>query len=215
MRRLLLLVFAMVVATGMPTLSGARDRSTHQTAGAFDYYVLSLSWAPTYCATHTDDTDECSSPHGFVIHGLWPQYAAGGYPDTCSGRQLNAAELQAGTAVYPSTKLASHEWTVHGTCSGLEPMAYFKAVADARDSIRIPRELQPGDRNATMRAMDIVRAIRGANPSLPTNAIAVVCAHNSIVEVHVCFDKKLNPRACSTGVKTSCGSGPVSVPQAP
>src|SRR5690242_6327121 len=42
-------------------------------AGRFDYYVLSLSWAPTYCRTHADDGEECSGRgYGFVLHGLWP-----------------------------------------------------------------------------------------------------------------------------------------------
>src|SRR5205823_211721 len=54
-------------------------------AGQFDYYVLSLSWAPTYCQTHADDRAECSGKgFGFVLHGLWPQYDNGGYPENCA-----------------------------------------------------------------------------------------------------------------------------------
>lgn len=218
MRKLLSLAVVMFMAIGMPATSEARghQHSAHQAspAGGFDYYVLSLSWAPTYCASHSDDTSECSSPHGFVVHGLWPQYAAGGYPQTCSGRLLNAEEQQAATAVYPSAQLAAHEWAKHGTCSGLEPTAYFKAAADARDGIQIPPELEPGERNVKLRAADIVRAMRGANPSLPANAIAVVCAQRSMSEVRVCLNKDLSPRACGRDVKTSCGTGAVSVPGA-
>ncbi len=59
-------------------------KSPDAQAGQFDYYLLSLSWAPTYCLTHADDGAECSSKgYGFVLHGLWPQYDAGGYPENC------------------------------------------------------------------------------------------------------------------------------------
>ena len=45
------------------------DRSGE--AGQFDHYVLSLSWAPTYCLTHANDSEECSGKgYGFVLHGL-------------------------------------------------------------------------------------------------------------------------------------------------
>src|SRR5437588_1629605 len=45
------------------TALSAQGRHHHPKAnhagesGEFDYYVLSLSWAPTYCLTHADDGD--------------------------------------------------------------------------------------------------------------------------------------------------------------
>ena len=182
------------------------------TSGSFDYYVLSLSWAPTFCATHRDSSEECASPHGFVLHGLWPQYAAGGYPQTCSGRLLMPQEQQAAAGVYPSASLAAHEWARHGTCSGLDPLAYFRAAAAARDSVRIPPALQPGQRTVTVRAGDIVSAVRGANPALPSRAIVVNCSHRELTELRVCVDKDLHPQACGPDVRPSCGSGPITVP---
>ena len=63
------------------------DESAHgaAVAGQFDYYLLSLSWSPTYCLTHGTDRDQCGSKgYGFVLHGLWPQYSGGGYPENCA-----------------------------------------------------------------------------------------------------------------------------------
>lgn len=216
MRKGAFLLIALVLAL----LGSASDARRHHRDGGepqdggFDYYVLSLSWAPTFCATHRDNSDECTKPHGMVLHGLWPQYEAGGYPQTCSGRLLTPEEQQSGAALYPSLQLAAHEWARHGTCSGLAPTAYFKAAADARDSIRIPPELQAGTPSKTMRAADIVRALRDANPSLPSRAIVVSCGNRALTEVRVCLDKSLAPRACGPDVRPSCGSGPVSVPGA-
>jgi ribonuclease T2 len=215
--------FALAIALALTLVGGASEARGHHhrhdeqaatQGGSFDYYVLSLSWAPTFCATHRDNSDECSTPHGFVLHGLWPQYDPGGYPQTCSGRLLTRDELQAARSVYPSTGLAAHEWAKHGTCSGLEPTAYFRAAAAARDSIRLPTELQSGARTQTLRAADIVSALRAANPSLPARAIAVSCGRRALSELRICLDKNLAPRACGPDVRTSCGSGPVTVPGA-
>src|SRR5262245_33662096 len=52
--------------------------------GAFDYYVLALSWSPTYCADGGEERNDpqCTlgqkgRPYAFVLHGLWPQYERG------------------------------------------------------------------------------------------------------------------------------------------
>ena len=52
--------------------------------GKFDYYVLALSWSPSYCqaaqerAPNRAPDQQCSGrPFSFVVHGLWPQYERG------------------------------------------------------------------------------------------------------------------------------------------
>ena len=49
----------------------------YQTA-PFDYYVLSLSWAPAFCALPNEasrNPRECAPGRkvGFIVHGLWPR----------------------------------------------------------------------------------------------------------------------------------------------
>ncbi len=53
-------------------------KKAHQSEEAtFSYYLLSLSYAPDFCAQPTGNKDprECGSGRriGFVVHGLWPQ----------------------------------------------------------------------------------------------------------------------------------------------
>ena len=49
--------------------------------GQFDYYVLALSWSPSYCAGEAGQNDQQQCAPGrrfaFVVHGLWPQYNKG------------------------------------------------------------------------------------------------------------------------------------------
>src|SRR5262245_40576168 len=55
------------------------ERQGYQ-AGVFDYYLLALSWSPTYCAGLDDGRydPQCHGrerrPYAFVLHGLWPQF---------------------------------------------------------------------------------------------------------------------------------------------
>src|ERR1700678_3063267 len=57
-------------------------------AALFDYYVLSLSWAPAFCAQPNEaarNPRECAVGRniGFIVHGLWPEAAEGRGPESC------------------------------------------------------------------------------------------------------------------------------------
>ena len=49
--------------------------------GEFDYYVMALSWSPNWCALEgaAKGSPQCDTKedHGWVLHGLWPQYHRG------------------------------------------------------------------------------------------------------------------------------------------
>ena len=139
-------------------------------AGQFDYYVLSLSWAPTYCLTHADDRAECSSKgYGFVLHGLWPQYDGGGYPGNCGTRlELTPDAAAKGSTIYPSERLMSHEWQEHGTCSGLSAMDYFLTADRATAAVRIPPAFAAPRSDQSLTTDQIVELFHRANPQLPT-----------------------------------------------
>src|SRR3984893_16793421 len=68
-------------------------------AGQFDFYVLSLSWSPSFCAAAAERGNargpslQCGArPYSFVVHGLWPQYDKG-FPEYC---QLPSPRLYRG-----------------------------------------------------------------------------------------------------------------------
>src|SRR5260370_16727028 len=61
--------------------SSAQDRRQNE-PGQFDFYVLSLSWSPSFCDAATERSPERAArdqqcgdrPFSFVVHGLLPQY---------------------------------------------------------------------------------------------------------------------------------------------
>jgi ribonuclease I len=58
--------------TRNPQLDSSSSVVRTAAAAQYDYFLLSLSWSPSYCLTHGDDRAQCSKGYGFVLHGLWP-----------------------------------------------------------------------------------------------------------------------------------------------
>jgi ribonuclease T2 len=194
--------------------SQARERHASVVpSGQFDYYVLALSWSPVYCESHPNDANECGQPLGLVLHGLWPQLADGGHPSTCATpNRLDESARSLGARIYPSPRLAAHEWTTHGTCSGMTASDYFQAADAARNHVHLPSMLTPGSHTVEATAAEISSAVRDANPGLTNRSVTLTCAGNELSEVRICLSRDLSPTPCETGVRTSCGSGPLRIP---
>jgi ribonuclease T2 len=180
-------------------------------AGGFDYYVLALSWSPTFCSSHPADRAECGRRRGFVVHGLWPQYAAGGGPERCLvGDEPDEQTVARAKAAIPDERLIRHEWMEHGSCSGLTPREYFVTLIRATGRLAIPPQFD-GESAHAMTASQIVSAFVRANPSLPPQSLALHCRGPQLEEVRVCLSRELQPQACGRGVRTRCRSGPLTV----
>lgn len=195
--------------------SSSQETATQQgTAGQFDYYLLTLSWSPTYCLTHPGDTKQCGNKGlGFVLHGLWPQYNSGGYPQNCPTQyQLTPEAIAFGDTIFPNSNLISHEWSKHGTCSGLDALGYFQAADQARTSVKVPEAFDAPKTTFTTTAKDIAAQFTAANPNFPEHAVVASCSGPELAEVRICLDKDLNPQACGTSVKSNCGQRSVRVP---
>ncbi len=161
--------------------------------GDFDFYVLSLSWSPSYCEATGDQRHDvqCARPFGFVVHGLWPQYERG-FPSDCaySGR-LPDALVRAQLDLFPAFGLVIHEWRKHGTCTGLEAAAYFKAVRDAFATIAVPPAYGALDKPQMADTAQIETDFIAANKGLAAGEIAVVCDTRRLQEVRICLNKDL------------------------
>src|SRR5271168_2887119 len=116
----LILVLAIVALAAGYSRRRNSNQASQGTPGAFDYYLLTLSWSPEFCHSPAHASKpECQSRHrGFVVHGLWPQYAQGGYPENCSSAPGLSSPSEMADLM-PDAGLVAHEWSTHGTCSGL------------------------------------------------------------------------------------------------
>ncbi len=177
--------------------------------GAFDYYVLSLSWSPSHCARAKDEADpeQCGVDRrfGFIVHGLWPQYRDGGYPANCSRERSVPREVVEQTLpVMPSAGLIRHQWRKHGTCSGLAAADYFARLRAAYARVTMPEALKvPGD-GLSVPAGEVERLFIRANPGLEPESIAVICSKRAVTEVRLCLDKDLAFMPCGAKVVDRC-----------
>jgi ribonuclease T2 len=179
--------------------------------GVFDYYLLTLSWSPEFChaPVHADKPECQSGHHGFIVHGLWPQYAPQGYPENCSTAPglSNPAEM---ADIMPDTGLVAHEWSTHGTCSGLDAESYFKLLRQAFQSVKIPDRFASPHQNFSLSPQDIKSEFIRANPSFSTDDMTVSCGNNYLTAVSMCMTKDLKPTACQN--LRDCRANMVRVP---
>ena len=201
MRRMLLTLAALCCAP-MSEAEGER-------AGAFDYYVLSLSWSAAWCALEGDarDDPQCDAGRGltFVLHGLWPQFEEG-WPSYCrtAERDPTRAMTAAMADIMGGAGLAFHQWKKHGRCSGLSAEAYFQIAQQAHDSLVIPEFLAKVSRPLTLPATVVEDALIEANPGLERDQITITCKDGLIQEARICLTRELAPRRCGADVIRDC-----------
>ncbi len=182
-------------------------------AADFDYYILALSWAPDYCSANPDDAQECSpgKKYAFVLHGLWPQYTKG-YPSDCGDDPLPESVRAQFPRLYPNDKLFGHEWSKHGTCSGLSAQAYLTLAKQIKDHVQIPAAYRAPASPFRTAADDLKDAFLQANPALIDTGLAVNCSGSGrfLSELYICFAKDGQPAACGADVRKSalksCGN---------
>ncbi len=188
--------------------------------GKFDFYVLALSWSPTFCdgqrqrAGNRRPDPQCGArPYAFVVHGLWPQYEHG-YPSYCQvpAPRLDRATVSSVLDVMPSPRLVFHEWDRHGTCSGMNAHDYFDAVHKARAAVKIPAEFVALSAARTVTPAEVEDAFAKANPGLSTNGMAVVCDSKRLREVRVCLGKDFSFRDCAEVARETCRRGNIVMP---
>lgn len=211
MARLVLLLLATICFL-VPRMANARD---------FDFYVLSLSWSPSWCAANDRDgsTPQCDGrrDYRFVAHGLWPQYERG-WPEYCpSDEPERVPQSLAGTLydIVPSAGLAGHEWRKHGTCSGLGQRAYFDTLRAAYGKVRLPPAIFDARIPRKLAIDEIETLFIRANPGLARDGIAIGCEGGLLTEVQICMNKSLAFRSCAEVDRNACRARIVSIPALP
>lgn len=194
------------------------NRQADSTPGKFDYYLLTLSWAPEFCATHTSNasSSECDPKrhYGFVVHGMWPENKDGSYPESCAPAQpVSQAIVQQMLPIMPARGLIQHEWATHGTCSGLSSSDYFGDIQKAFRAVQIPSEFRSTSGEASDAPSAIEQKFAAANHVQP-NFFRVSCSGGEFVAVEVCLSKDLQMIACAPSLR-DCRSSQVEIKPIP
>ena len=195
-------VLVSLLAAGAAFAEGER-------AGDFDYYLMSLSWSPTWCALEGDrrGSPQCDAEadYGWVLHGLWPQYEEG-WPSYCvtGERNPSRAETAAMADIMGSGGSAWHQWNKHGRCSGLPPEEFYALAREAYARVERPEILGKLTKAVRLPASVVEDAFLEANPEMRADQITVTCKAGRIQEARICLTRDLTLRDCGQDVVRDC-----------
>ena len=113
-------------------------RATCRSASGFDFYVLSLSWSPSYCEAEGKDANrqQCAAadpmPSSFTACG---RNSSAAFRRTAATEEPDVGNETAATLydLMPSAGLIRHQWRKHGSCAGLsQERLFLRAARGAR-----------------------------------------------------------------------------------
>jgi ribonuclease T2 len=179
-------------------------------ADAANFLYLVRQWGPGYC-----DTTSCSvapPTTRFTIHGLWPNYGSGGYPDSCGGTQYSSTAISSirtrMNAQWPSftgsnDAFWAHEFNKHGTCAVSNhyfsgTLDYFSSTLTLNQNYNLLSALAASGITPSNTKKYTGAAINnaiyndfGADP-------LIHCSSGRLTEIWQCFDENLNLEDCNT-----------------
>jgi ribonuclease T2 len=192
-------------------------------SGDFDHYVLALSWSPTFCLSEDGRRErrQCAGErvYAFVVHGLWPQHRRG-WPSNCGNGEAPLPEqlVESMLDIMPSRRLVAHQWEKHGTCSGLEPGAYFGLIRSLFAGLRIPARYiapqAPIERTPGQLVGDFVSSNRGLRPDMMSVHCGGRRGRARLTEVRICLSHGGTYRACGANEARQCLAEQIVLPPA-
>lgn len=212
MKRTTIWLTVLIVCIASLAVARKHSKRGQQGSTSFDYYLLSLSWAPNYCASHpTDSSSECKAGNhtAFVLHGLWPSSNNDPMqPLSCAPARPVASDIvQHMLEYFPGKGLIQHEWAKHGTCSDLSSAQYFGKVEQAFKAVQVPDRYKNLNHSDQISVHDLEQDFAQAN-NAPAKAFRASCHAGQLVALEACLDKDLHYQACPASAR-ECPSNQV------
>ncbi|XP_033225460.1 ribonuclease Oy-like [Belonocnema kinseyi] len=220
---LLFLGLMVQFSNGNPRYQGNNYYSKSSNADnskGFDIIIFTQSWPKTVCSQwmKKSPAHHCNMPKTatWSIHGLWPsQYHKMG-PESCDNslsfdpRALHniRKELLVKWMDVHGERPESfweHEYTKHGTCAAVltsmnSEEKYFQTALDLFDkypmkNVLAQANITPGRNYPVQKILDGVKNVLGKNAQVTCDKHPET-QDQTIMEIRICFDKKLNLTDC-------------------
>ncbi|CAI2354981.1 unnamed protein product [Caenorhabditis sp. 36 PRJEB53466] len=188
----------------------------------FDYFMFTTIYPTAVCRADDDSVpDSCEIPSGtpqWTIHGLWPNYENGSYPQNCQGTPkhfdehlIRDIETQLRTVwpnLYPAKSIQSfwkHEYDKHGTCAQSDDrfdteLLYFKEVMRVHESINVAEGMASiGPSDKPINADEVLKALSGVTggKQFHFNCLRDKKTKQFLLgDVRLCLNKDLSIRDC-------------------
>ncbi|KAL3631169.1 hypothetical protein CASFOL_024153 [Castilleja foliolosa] len=173
----------------------------------FDFFYFVQQLPASFCATRHGCcySETATIGDDFGIHGLWPNYETGGWPQNCdSESRFNETEIldlmdsmlkdwpTLACPVADGMKFWGHEWVKHGTCSSLHQYSYFQAGLDLKKKANLLQvlenaEITPGNQYSLKSIKQAIEHGIGHEPYIECNVDHA--KKHEIFQVYLCVDK--------------------------
>ncbi|CAM6007170.1 unnamed protein product [Sphagnum balticum] len=173
----------------------------------FDFYFFVQMWPGSLC----DTSRGCCYPKSgkpesnFQIHGLWPSRIDSSYPSKCGGnfvfseikdltKELNLHWNKLSCPSSNNSPFWNHEWSKHGTCSGLTEHAYFKTALNLYTTYNLTAALASaailpnGQLYTSKLILKVLTTALGQTPLIECNRSAKL-GYSQFYQIYVCVDK--------------------------
>lgn len=191
----------------LPTLSTqeydvslAEDKYGKNATAPVDYYMLVLSWSPSFCDEQAEKfgnnlprsaQSQCGikKQFGWVVHGLWPQNARAktiaDHPRFCQGDlpPLPQSLFNQYLSMSPGEKLLQGEWEKHGACAFSDAKSYFDKMQNLYKNLNLPMN-NPNKK-------ELLRWMKNNNPNLRNVFLGV-----NRSSIYICYDLDFKPMNC-------------------
>ena len=181
------------------TVMASDNLGPNQTASV-DYYMLALSWSPSFCDIQRKKYDgsipkslqfQCGNGQqfGWVIHGLWPQSAKANnpsqHPRFCRGdlAPLPEALIKSYMIESPGASLLQGQWEKHGACAFDNASEYFAKQRELYLALKLPSQ--------DLSRKELFQWMRKNNPQLGNAYLGA-----SKNELYVCYSKTWQVMDC-------------------
>ena len=178
-----------------------------------DHYVLALNWEPAFCRFNMNkpecralgDTDFAATH--LSIHGLWPDLRESKRLRYCGvdehvelidqrnpwcelpGLQLSAETRAALDTAMPGARscLDRHEWTEHGTCSGLDAEGYFATTLRLAKAVQTSAlgDLLAASVGQKVPRRKLIEAFETSFGPAAGDALTLLCAKDRLIELRI------------------------------
>ena len=194
----------------------------------FDLLLLVRSWSPTFCRELDHKGRNCSIEpiEAFTLHGLWPEFVGGGWPEYCP-YQGNGTKMH----ITPRMKCAwpsfggqnadfwMHELLKHGLCmekllATLNSSNYFDTALQLNERYDLNKALYDFI-DAQGHDMDIIETNKfiwfiesGSEQFVEGSLLPSCTAAEELNEMWMCLDLQLRAQKCPPHVKPRriCGA---------
>lgn len=163
-------------------------------------YVYAYSWTPGFC--YEQSYPGCLTPElywttNLTIHGLWAQYTTTGYPSYCTNEPFDPATpeligMNTMIQYWPDVQYSisdpsynsfwEHEWSKHGTCTGLSQYDYFNNAIQLTFNIPTPELLYNSIGHNI--SGTILRNSFGGN-----DFVALQCSNQHLTGIYTCWSQ--------------------------